>query len=214
MTENKRGAKLSIVTFKIQKCENNNGGNSSRPQSQTLHVSPHIAASLFPSILHLSLSLRSKSQTTAMETHPLDSPLTTLTTPDSEKAWHLLALLLSLGRSARPSELASRCTSFPASTHLVQRLCSIANSPLSLSEDLYVTPSLLAVTALAEAVSCSGAGGALRTCLGKRKRVVLDCGFVPSAKRRLIVDFENCKFLLLLFFPFNFALFFLGVNLL
>ncbi|KAK9927689.1 hypothetical protein M0R45_024861 [Rubus argutus] len=128
-----------------------------------------------------------------METHPLDSALTTLTTPDSEKAWHLLALLLSIGRPARPSELASRCTSFPASTHLVQRLCSIANSPLSLSEDLYVTPSLLAVTALAEAVSCSGAGGALSPYLGKRKRVVLDCGFVPSEKRRLIVDFENAN---------------------
>lgn len=167
---------------------------------------PHCRLSLslnstFLSISPIQISDHSKS---AMATHPLDSALTTLTIPDSEKAWHLLALLLSLGRPARPSELASRCTSFPASTHLVQRLCSIANSPLSLSEDLYVTPSLLAVTALAESVSCSGAGGGLRTYLGKRKRVVLDCGFVPSAKRRFIVDFENGKFLLLLFVPFNF----------
>ncbi|XP_024169681.1 uncharacterized protein LOC112176094 isoform X1 [Rosa chinensis] len=127
-----------------------------------------------------------------MATNPLDSALTASTISDSDKAWHLLALLLSLGRRTPPSELAARCTAFPATTHSVRRLCSVANSPLSLSDDLYVTPSLLALTALAESVSCSGAaGGALRTYSGKRKRVVLDCGFVPSAKRRLIVDFEN-----------------------
>ncbi|XP_004301732.1 PREDICTED: uncharacterized protein LOC101298433 [Fragaria vesca subsp. vesca] len=126
-----------------------------------------------------------------MATTPLDSALTASTISDSDKAWHLLALLLSLGRRTRPFELAARCTAFPATAHLVQRLCSVANSPISLSEDLHVTPSLFAVTALAESVSSSCGDGALRTNLGKRKRLVLDCGFVTSAKRRLIVDFEN-----------------------
>ncbi|GMY14291.1 Cell division cycle 7-related protein kinase [Fagus crenata] len=39
----------------------------------------------------------------------------TTTTIESEQTWHFLALLLSLGRSVRPAELASRCTLFCAS---------------------------------------------------------------------------------------------------
>ncbi|XP_050378291.1 uncharacterized protein LOC126795506 [Argentina anserina] len=128
-----------------------------------------------------------------MATTPLDSALTA-SLSDSDKAYHLLALLLSLCRPTRPSELAARCTAFPATAHLVQRLCSVANSPISFSDDLHVTPSLLALTALAESFSCSSAaaaGGASSAYSGKRKRFVLDCGLVPSVKRRLIVDFEN-----------------------
>ena len=157
-------------------------GNSSRSHSQTLHVSltlpPLFSHSIPTSLSHSDPNLRP----TPMATTPLGSALTA-SPSDSDKARHLLALLLSLGRPTRPSELAARCSAFPATAHLVQRLCSVANSPLSLSDDLFVTPSLFA-------------GGALSTDSGKRKRFVLDCGFVPSVKRRLIADFENGKSLL------------------
>ncbi|KAH0974124.1 hypothetical protein GBA52_016023 [Prunus armeniaca] len=126
-----------------------------------------------------------------MATRPTYSALVATAISDSEKAWHLLALLLSLGRPTHLSELASRCTLFPASPPLVQYLCSIPGSPLALSESLCVRPSLASFEAFVESVSCGGAGDALRSYLGKRKRFVVDCGFGPLAKRRLIVDFGN-----------------------
>ncbi|KAK1286372.1 Cyclin-dependent kinase A-1 [Acorus calamus] len=49
---------------------------------------------------------------------------------DREKSWHLLAVLLSLGRPARPAELASRCALFHATPDLVERLCGIPASAL------------------------------------------------------------------------------------
>ncbi|KAK1305922.1 hypothetical protein QJS10_CPA10g00996 [Acorus calamus] len=60
---------------------------------------------------------------------------------DREKSWHLLAVLLSLGRPARPAELASRCALFHATPDLVERLCGIPDSPIFLTDDLFVTAS-------------------------------------------------------------------------
>ncbi|KAK1262563.1 Cyclin-dependent kinase F-1 [Acorus gramineus] len=63
------------------------------------------------------------------------------TLTDREKSWHLLAVLLSLGRPARPAELVSRCALFHATPDLVERLCGIPGSPIFLTADLFVTAS-------------------------------------------------------------------------
>lgn len=59
-----------------------------------------------------------------------------------EKAWHFVFLLLRLGRPARPVELAARCSLFCASPDLIEFLCSIPDSPLFLTRDLFVAISL------------------------------------------------------------------------
>ncbi|KAL1834752.1 hypothetical protein ACET3Z_004403 [Daucus carota] len=63
---------------------------------------------------------------------------------DIHKAWHLLSLLLTIGRPVRLPELASRCTLFRASPEFVQFLCSIPRSPLSLTESGFVSISSVA----------------------------------------------------------------------
>ncbi|KAM1787563.1 hypothetical protein ACFX11_037944 [Malus domestica] len=126
-----------------------------------------------------------------MATRPTDSAPITPTISESEKAWYLFSLLLQLGRPTHLSELASRCKLFPASPHLVRSLCSIPRSPLYLSGQLYVTPSLASLATFLEFFSHRSAGDAVRVCLGKRKRAVWDFGFGPPAEKRLILDFGN-----------------------
>ncbi|XP_068305022.1 uncharacterized protein [Pyrus communis] len=126
-----------------------------------------------------------------MATRPTDSAPITPTISESEKAWHLFALLLQLGCPTHLSELASRCKLFPASPHLVRSLCSIPRSPLYLSDQLYVTPSLASLATFLEFFSHRSAGDAVRVCLGKRKLAVWDFGFGPPAEKRLILDFGN-----------------------
>ncbi|TQD91212.1 hypothetical protein C1H46_023226 [Malus baccata] len=126
-----------------------------------------------------------------MATRPTDSAPITRNVSESRKAWHLFSLLLQLRRPTHLSELASRCTLFPASPHLVRYLCSTPGSPLCLSNQLYVTPSPASLAAFLEFLSHSSAGDAVRVCLGKRKRAVWDFGFGPPAAKRLIVDFGN-----------------------
>ncbi|KAM1466758.1 hypothetical protein ACFX2I_031928 [Malus domestica] len=126
-----------------------------------------------------------------MATRPTDSAPITRNVSESRKAWHLFALLLQLRRPTHLSELASRCTLFPASPHLVRYLCSTPGSPLCLSNQLYVTPSPASLAAFLEFFSHSSAGDAVRVCLGKRKRAVWDFGFERPAAKRLIVDFGN-----------------------
>ncbi|TXG51220.1 hypothetical protein EZV62_023744 [Acer yangbiense] len=76
-----------------------------------------------------------------------------ITDSSTEKAWHVVALLLSLGRPACPAEVASRCTLFLATPDLIVSLCLAPNSPISLTNDLYVTLSLNALLRFAEFVS-------------------------------------------------------------
>ncbi|KAI3703392.1 hypothetical protein L1987_73431 [Smallanthus sonchifolius] len=65
-----------------------------------------------------------------------------LSTADTEleiRLWNLFAVLLSIGRPVPPIELASRCTSIEASEEFVEFVCSVPNSPLSLTTDGLVT---------------------------------------------------------------------------
>ncbi|KAI3828919.1 hypothetical protein L1987_03030 [Smallanthus sonchifolius] len=55
------------------------------------------------------------------------------------RSWNLFAVLLSIGRPVPPIELASRCTPIEASEEFVEFVCSVPNSPLSLTTDGLVT---------------------------------------------------------------------------
>ncbi|CAI0417641.1 unnamed protein product [Linum tenue] len=52
---------------------------------------------------------------------------------DSQKAWHLLYLVFSIGRPATLLEVASRCAPFRATPDLVRSLCSLLDSPIALT---------------------------------------------------------------------------------
>ncbi|XP_044486162.1 uncharacterized protein LOC123211474 [Mangifera indica] len=75
------------------------------------------------------------------------------TESSSEKAWHVLALLLSLGRPAPLAEISSRCTLFHATPDLIHSLCQIPYSPISLKKDFSVTPSVSAFMSFTEFVA-------------------------------------------------------------
>ncbi|XP_059443355.1 uncharacterized protein LOC132175423 isoform X2 [Corylus avellana] len=127
-----------------------------------------------------------------METRLADSDLSLTTTTNtavaaaanSEKAWHLLALLLSLGRTARPAELASRCALFRVSPDFIEFLCSVPGSLLLLTGDFHVTLSPLALTALAEFVSNSNLRSAFTPQIGNRLWNDIDFLKVYSRKRK------------------------------
>ncbi|XXG41925.1 hypothetical protein AAC387_Pa01g2291 [Persea americana] len=126
-----------------------------------------------------------------------------------EKAWHLFSLLLRLGRPARPAEIAARCSLFSATPDFVEFLCSIPDSPLFLTRDLFVTISLevlfsafgeFASNAIASFVPRIGArvswpkrkwDGCVQTYFRKRKGVRFDSIVLPAAKRRLLSLAEN-----------------------
>jgi cell division control protein 7 len=88
---------------------------------------------------------------------------TTTTTTESdlqEKAWHILALLLSIGNPTPAPDLASHCTLFNASPDLIESLCSVPNSPITLtsnhdnsSDNFLVTISPLGLFALNQFLS-------------------------------------------------------------
>ncbi|KAK9716298.1 hypothetical protein RND81_06G223800 [Saponaria officinalis] len=65
-----------------------------------------------------------------------------------EKSWHLVAVLLSIGRPASPAELAGKCSIFYASPEFVEFLCLIPNSPLCLSKTGVVLLSAVALRAV------------------------------------------------------------------
>ncbi|CAI0534989.1 unnamed protein product [Linum tenue] len=52
---------------------------------------------------------------------------------DSQKAWYLLYLVISIGRPATILELVSRCVPFRATPDLVRSLCSLLSSPIALT---------------------------------------------------------------------------------
>ncbi|TYG92428.1 hypothetical protein ES288_A11G030400v1 [Gossypium darwinii] len=58
-----------------------------------------------------------------------------LSATESQKAWHVFSLIIFIGKPAPISDLASQCTLFPASPDIIFSLCSIPNSPITLSDD-------------------------------------------------------------------------------
>ncbi|KAJ7011330.1 hypothetical protein NC653_001685 [Populus alba x Populus x berolinensis] len=90
----------------------------------------------------------------------IDSLTTTTESDLQEKAWHILALLLSIGNPTPAPDLASHCTLFNASPDLIESLCSIPNSPITLtsnhdnsSDNFLVTISPLGLFALNQFLS-------------------------------------------------------------
>lgn len=65
-------------------------------------------------------------------------------------AWHVLGLLLSQGRPARPSELSSSFTLFYPTPDFIRFLCLIPNSPLRFADNNFVTFSPIGVAAIAQ----------------------------------------------------------------
>ncbi|KAG9454440.1 hypothetical protein H6P81_007344 [Aristolochia fimbriata] len=135
---------------------------------------------------------------------------------DRDKAWHLLSVLLRIGRPAQPAELASRCTLFSASSDLVEFLCWIPDSPLFLTENHFVTISRSVFSACSKFLTNAVAsfvprsrgrvGGGSRlwredivTYSRKRKRSKTDLIPLPNVKRRLFCsgDDEEARTLLL-----------------
>ncbi|KAJ4956634.1 hypothetical protein NE237_013417 [Protea cynaroides] len=127
---------------------------------------------------------------------------------DKQKTWYLLGVLLSIGRPARPEELAARCTLFCASPDFVQYLCLIPASPLFLTNDLLVTISSVALSAFKELISKAFYDFVPRVALGvfeprrsrenivktyfrKRKGSEALSLIFPNAKRRLLLPTEN-----------------------
>ncbi|XP_071916732.1 uncharacterized protein [Coffea arabica] len=76
-------------------------------------------------------------------------------TTDSEKAWHIFSLLLSLRRPARPTELASITTLFYTTPQLIEFLCFIPTSPLFLTPNYFVTFSSVGYLAISQFVANS-----------------------------------------------------------
>ncbi|KAF8032718.1 hypothetical protein BT93_D1591 [Corymbia citriodora subsp. variegata] len=140
-----------------------------------------------------------------MSTHSAGSPLASAPptsssssedSSDSEKAWHLLSLLLSLGRPSSPLELASRCELFPAPPKLIRRLCDLPSSPIHLTDDLLVTLSSAALISLARFLTSSNLVSFFcsprveRLGFRKRKGSELECESPPPVKRR--ANSESC----------------------
>ncbi|KAL5724012.1 non-specific serine/threonine protein kinase [Ranunculus cassubicifolius] len=126
---------------------------------------------------------------------------------EKEKAWHLLSILFTIGRPACSSELAARCRLFDVSPDFVEFLCTIPNSPLFLTEELFVTISTAGFSVLGEFVEKSIGRfvpripfrvsepkglweSVLGFCYRKRKLQWEDSFVVPNAKRRLIMPAE------------------------
>ncbi|KAL6979787.1 non-specific serine,threonine protein kinase [Sarracenia purpurea var. burkii] len=151
-----------------------------------------------------------------MEAHFTNSTLTivtnTVTNTEVHEAWHLLALLLRIGRPVRPAELASRCILFQAPTDYVEYLCSIPNSPICLTNNLFVTPSRVASVAFRKFESNSNAIDAfvprivlgdsqprriweyaVRTYYRRRKRIESESEAMPVAKKRAVLhSVDDC----------------------
>ncbi|KAJ6714926.1 CASEIN KINASE-RELATED [Salix viminalis] len=90
----------------------------------------------------------------------IDSLTTTTESDLQEKAWHILALLLSIGNPTPAPDLASHCTLFNASPDLIESLCLIPDSPITLtsnhdnsSDSFLVTISPLGLYALNQFLS-------------------------------------------------------------
>ncbi|GMJ11008.1 hypothetical protein like AT4G16970 [Hibiscus trionum] len=61
-----------------------------------------------------------------------------LSATESQKAWYLFSLVVSIGKPTPLSDLASQCILFPASPAIISSLCSIPNSPITLSNNKHL----------------------------------------------------------------------------
>ncbi|OVA11292.1 Protein kinase domain [Macleaya cordata] len=131
-----------------------------------------------------------------------DSEGCSVSKTDKEQAWNLFGTLLNLGRPSRPVELAAMCHVKP---DYVEFLCSIPDSPLLLTDDLYVTISLATFSAVGAFASnaifnfvpritlrVSGSkrllDDVIRTYFRKRKGQRIDKFLLPSAKRKRLLS--------------------------
>lgn len=136
--------------------------------------------------------------------------LSTVTNTDLHKAWHLLGLLLTIGRPVRIIELASRCTLFRVAPEFVEFLCSLPYSPLKMTGDLFVTLSSVAILAFGQFVVNSntvtpfvlGFGGfrhkrvwedVERTYYRKRRKVRSEFDDFPVVKKNVFSQNVNGK---------------------
>ncbi|GMP95662.1 hypothetical protein CsSME_00044620 [Camellia sinensis var. sinensis] len=138
-----------------------------------------------------------------MEAQLTKSTLTPFTTTDLHKAWHLLSLLLRIGRPSPPSELASQCILFPAPPDYINYLCWISNSPICFNNDLFVIPSLVVFVAFRKFLSNLnaidafvpriGVGGfrvwedVVRTYSRRRKRLRSEFEIMAVEKKRAVL---------------------------
>lgn len=159
------------------------------------------------------------------------SQLTTST--DSQKAWHIFAVLLAHGLPARPAELASKCTLFDSSTGEIQFLCSIPNSPISLAHNHIVTISPIGFAAIVQFVANANVictnwnlisefvprsirlrdfrpNDIVRTYYRRRKRLISDVEDFSVVKRRCFSDMSGNLFLYFELAVWNFCL--IGVS--
>ncbi|XP_074264745.1 uncharacterized protein LOC141587198 [Silene latifolia] len=151
-----------------------------------------------------------------MEAQISTSELAITTKNCTEKAWHLAAVLMSIGRPSSPAELAEKCSLFPASIVLVKFLCFIPNSPLFLTKNDLVLLSASAFRVVGEFFALSApriqigvfdaamsfnrfsGGDVVRTYFRKRKNFGSEV--VPLVKKRAIMrsaegnDRENESF--------------------
>ncbi|CAL5429594.1 unnamed protein product [Camellia sinensis] len=180
--------------------------------SQTLHDESHsrssspllsllISANLLHTDIHMHTPSLSRSET-SMEAQLTKSTLTPFTTTDLHKAWHLLSLLLRIGRPSPPSELASQCILFPVPPDYINYLCSISNSPICFNNDLFVIPSLVVFVAFRKFLSNLnaidafvpriGVGGfrvwedVVRTYSRRRKRLRSEFEIMAVEKKRAV----------------------------
>uniref|UniRef100_A0A5B7BJ09 non-specific serine/threonine protein kinase n=1 Tax=Davidia involucrata TaxID=16924 RepID=A0A5B7BJ09_DAVIN len=143
-----------------------------------------------------------------MVAYVTDSEHCNVSTEVREKAWHILAILLSIGRPACPEELALKCRLFCTSPDYVRFLCSIPNSPIVLIDERLIKISTVAIHALWEFVAkviggyvprigirVLGSrrlwGDDVRTYFRKRKGLVVDSVVLSMAKRRLCLPSGN-----------------------
>ncbi|KAG6490203.1 hypothetical protein ZIOFF_051488 [Zingiber officinale] len=122
-----------------------------------------------------------------------------------ERAWHLLTVLLRLGRPAPAAELASRCV-LEVGADFVEILCGIPGSPLMLTDDGFVIPSDVTMAAFLQFLSTGiaplvprfpftvtaqvrASGEVFMMYTRKRKLQLLEDDRVetPKAKRRLLL---------------------------
>ncbi|XP_062098592.1 uncharacterized protein LOC133804446 [Humulus lupulus] len=134
------------------------------------------------------------------------------TAADCEKAWHILAILLSIGRPSSLGELSSKCELFDASPDYVRCLCSIPNSPILFLDNGLVTVSMAVVSSMVEFASKAKSGGGggsislfeigfnesnrhlnldVKTYFRKRKGKDFDPFVLSAAKRRLMYQGER-----------------------
>ncbi|KAF4360074.1 hypothetical protein G4B88_000698 [Cannabis sativa] len=81
------------------------------------------------------------------------------TAADCEKVWHILAILLSIGRPASLGELSSKCELFDATPDYIRCLCSNPNSPIILLDDELATVSMAVASSMVEFASKAKSGG-------------------------------------------------------